>query len=136
MRRLQIRSGLAVVLFAVLLCLPVLDAQTSKGILVGVVRDGTGAVLPGAQVTVNNQDTAETRKTTTDSEGAYRVDGINPGTYEVDITMEGFIPFRSRGNIVNPSVVSAANAELTIGGTTSVIEVTAGTNATKNNHGQ
>src|SRR5215469_7885737 len=136
MRRLQVRIALALLSLALLFCAPVLNAQTSKGILVGVVRDPTGAVVPGAEVTVVNQDTSETRKTTTDSAGAYRVDAINPGTYEVDVTAQGFTAFHSRGNIVNPSVVNTANAQLAVGETASVIEVTAGTNALNIDNGQ
>src|SRR5215469_6790630 len=136
MRRLQVRIALALLSLALLFCAPVLNAQTSKGILVGVVRDPTGAVLPGAEVTIVNQDTSETRKTTTDSAGAYRVDAINPGTYEVDVTAQGFTAFHSRGNIVNPSVVNTANAQLAVGETASVIEVTAGTNALNIDNGQ
>ena len=41
-------------------------AQTSKGILAGVVRDKTGAVISGAKVTLISQDTSETRAATAD----------------------------------------------------------------------
>jgi hypothetical protein len=131
MRRLQIRvvSVLLSLLAACVICLPPVHAQTSKGILVGVVRDTTGAVVPNAEVTVINQETNETRKTTTDEQGAYRVDAINPGTYEVNVNAPGFNAFRSRGNIVNPSIVSTANVELAVGRAESVVEVTAETNA-------
>ena len=54
-------------------------AQTTKGIVTGVVRDKSGAVISNAKVTVTGQDTGETRNTTSGSNGAYRVDAINPG---------------------------------------------------------
>ena len=65
-------------------------AQTSKGILSGVVRDSTGAAIPGATITVTNPDTGETRKVTSEATGAYRVDAITPGTYTVHAEMAGF----------------------------------------------
>jgi hypothetical protein len=104
-------------------------AQTSKGILVGVVRDSTGAVVPFAKITVVNQETGEKREDTSSSDGTYRVDAINPGKYEVDVVASGFKQYQSKGNIVNPSVVSTANATLDIGGENTVVEVQADSNA-------
>ena len=116
MRRFQIQVyAVLFSLLALVLCLPPAHAQTSKGILVGVVRDTTGAIVPGAEVTIINQETGETRTTTTGDDGSYRVDAISPGTYEVNVTAQGFNAFRSRGNIVNPSIVSTANVELAVG---------------------
>jgi hypothetical protein len=103
-------------------------AQTSKGILVGVVRDTSGAVVPFAKVIVTNQNTGEKREDTSAADGTYRVDAINPGTYEVDVTANGFKQFQSKGNIVNPSVVTTANATLDVGGENTVVEVQANSN--------
>ena len=52
-------------------------AQTSKGILAGIVRDKTGAVIPGAKVTLTSQDTSETRGAVADERGAYRIDAVS-----------------------------------------------------------
>jgi hypothetical protein len=129
MRRFQIQVYAALFsLLALVLCLPPAHAQTSKGILVGMVRDTTGAVVPGAQVTIINQETGETRTTTSGDDGAYRVDAISPGTYEVNATAAGFTAFRSRGNIVNPSIVNTANVTLQVGHAETVVDVTADTN--------
>jgi hypothetical protein len=69
-----------------------LHAQTSKGILAGVIRDSTGAVLPNASLLITNEDTHETRTVTSSSIGAYRVEAINPGNYSIHITGTGFSP--------------------------------------------
>src|SRR3979411_217915 len=65
-------------------------AQTSKGILTGVVRDSTGAVLPNATVAITNQDTSEPRTVTPPSAGAYRAEAINPGRYHIHVSDPGF----------------------------------------------
>lgn len=134
MKRLKLGplAGLLVLLFTA----NALMGQTSKGILVGVVRDSSGAIIVNAQVTVVNQDTGEKREVTTGSDGTYRVEAINPGTYEVDVVTPGFKQFESKGNIVNPSVVNTANAVLDIGGENTVVEVQANSNSVNIQNGQ
>ena len=66
------------------------EAQILYGSVVGVVRDGTGAVMPGATVTIVNRDTNLTRETTTNSEGAYSIINVLPGPYDVKVTLAGF----------------------------------------------
>ncbi|WP_165420214.1 carboxypeptidase-like regulatory domain-containing protein [Edaphobacter modestus] len=69
--------------FAMLVTAAMLTAQTSKGILSGVVRDATGAVIQGVAVTATNQDTNETRTVMSEATGRYRIDAISPGIYRV-----------------------------------------------------
>ncbi len=76
-------SAIIVVLFLVAAALPLAMAQTSKGILAGIVRDKTGAVIPGAKVTLTSQDTSESRAVVADERGAYRIDAVNSGHYTV-----------------------------------------------------
>ncbi|MDE1176767.1 MAG: carboxypeptidase regulatory-like domain-containing protein [Edaphobacter sp.] len=111
-------------------------AQTSKGILVGVVRDASGAVVPFAKVTVINENTGEKREETSAADGTYRVDAINPGTYEVDVTANGFKQFQLKGNVVNPSVATTANATLDVGGENTVVEVQADSNGVNTQNAQ
>ena len=68
-------------------------AQTSKGILAGVVRDATGAAIAEASVTVINQDTNETRIIKSGGTGSYRADAISPGTYTIRVELAGFDRF-------------------------------------------
>lgn len=104
-------------------------AQTSKGTLVGIVRDRTGAVVALAEVEAVNQETGERRKELTGTDGSYRIDAINPGTYTVDVTSTGFQKFELKGNVVNPSVVTTANVVLDAGGDTVTVEVQANSNS-------
>jgi outer membrane receptor protein involved in Fe transport len=91
------------------------SAQTSKGILAGVVRDSTGAVVQNADVTITNEATNETRAVTTNSSGGYRVEAINPGPYQIHINMAGFTAVDVKGINVQPSVVTTYDATLTLG---------------------
>jgi Carboxypeptidase regulatory-like domain/TonB dependent receptor len=65
-------------------------AQTDRGSIVGTVRDPTGAVVPGATVTVTNKGTDITLTTVTNNTGEYQALALLPGDYEVRVTAPGF----------------------------------------------
>src|SRR6266851_4990768 len=81
-------------------------AQIATATLLGVVRDETGAALPGAVLTVRNTATGGTRSAVTDSEGRYRVSALDPGEYDLHAELASF------KTAVRTRVV------LTVGGTT------------------
>ena len=89
---LRVRSALQFTLstlfisLLLLLAAPTATAQSTYGSLSGVVTDPSGAVIVNAQVEVTEQSTAFTRKTTTDTEGLYRVLNLDAGTYAVSYT--------------------------------------------------
>jgi len=66
------------------------NAQILYGSVVGVVKDATGAVIPGATVTVVNKETNLTREATTNADGAYSIINVLPGPYDVKVTLTGF----------------------------------------------
>ena len=103
-------------------------AQTSKGILAGVARDQTGAVVQNATITVTNQDTGETRNVQTAADGAYRVEAINSGPYELKVQMSGFTPVDVKGIQVLPSVVTSFDPKLQAGGANEEVTVEANSN--------
>ena len=91
----------AVVLASVLAGALPLHAQSQaiNGTIEGVVRDGTGAVLPGATVTVSNVETGQQRAVTTDSAGEYRAPLLSLGAYRVKAELQGFKTVeRTRGH--------------------------------------
>ena len=65
-------------------------AQNLTGRISGVVSDVSKAVIPGANVTVTNQDTGVTWKATTDSNGSYVIVNLPVGTYSVEVEAQGF----------------------------------------------
>src|SRR5258707_14063956 len=66
--------AMAVALFLLIATIQPAIAQTSKGIIAGIVRDKTGAVIPGAKVTVTSQEMSETRTVIADERVAFRID--------------------------------------------------------------
>src|SRR6202795_4044189 len=79
-----------IVLVFVLLAAVSLAAQTFRGTILGTVTDQSGAVLPGAKVTVRNIATGLERTTKTRADGSYAVPELPIGTYAVTITQSGF----------------------------------------------
>ena len=102
-----------------------LSAQTSRGILAGVVRDPTGAAIASATITVRNEATGETRTATTGASGAYRIDALAAGAYQVHVGMAGFNQSDSKGVAVRPSVVSSFDPILSVGNASESVTVEA-----------
>ena len=82
--------ALTALLLAGLLVVAPTHAQSTFGSLIGSVQDSTGAVLPGAIVHVKNLNDNSTRDTTADAAGEFQVLNLNPGTYAVTATSDGF----------------------------------------------
>jgi hypothetical protein len=72
------------------LLLPGVGLAQQRGSISGKVVDPDGLALPGATVTVKEQNTGFTRTAVTASNGAYTVPNLDPGTYTVSVTMPGF----------------------------------------------
>ncbi len=73
-----------IVLLLMLLCVPVVRAQSSTGSVYGRVADAQGLSIPGATVTVSSTDLATARVTRSDRSGAFHMTGLVPGAYTVD----------------------------------------------------
>src|SRR5262245_26172569 len=82
----RLRGVGSLLMLLVIAVAPVWGAQAS---LRGTVRDESGAVLPGANVTVRNTEGGLTRTVTTDARGAYEV-AIDRGRYEIAAELPGF----------------------------------------------
>jgi hypothetical protein len=83
----------AAVLFALLLVRP-LAAQETRGSIEGVVKDSSGAVLPGATVEAKSA-AGGTLTSVTDTNGVYRFPVLDPGKYQVTVTLSGFMQTKS-----------------------------------------
>ena len=64
-------------------------SQSSSGDITGVARAAHGAVVSGATITVTNQATGVSRRTTTAADGSYGVSGLAPGAYTVAASLLG-----------------------------------------------
>jgi hypothetical protein len=67
-------------------------AQTDEGRVAGLVRDTTGAAVPGATIIVRNDRTSDERTTTTSTQGRFVVAGLKPSVYTVKAALAGFMP--------------------------------------------
>jgi iron complex outermembrane recepter protein len=83
------RTPTLCVAFLALSVLPAL-AQPSGGKITGIVRDVGGAAIPGATVTVTNQETLATRIVRSSAAGAYEAADLPPGLYTVSADLQGF----------------------------------------------
>src|SRR5882757_3336484 len=71
--------------------LPVLvQAQQPTGTITGVVRDPSGATVPGASITIVHKTTQSTTRATTSNAGVYNAPGLLPGLYELRVEAQGF----------------------------------------------
>src|SRR5581483_1383159 len=73
--------------------------STATGTVVGTITDQSGAVVPGAQVTINDPSTGTTRTATTNSAGNYLFVDVNPGHYDLTITKQGFASTKASAEV-------------------------------------
>jgi len=74
-------------------------AQTGSGRIAGSVKDGTGAVISGSSVSLTNTATGVTQTTTSNGEGIFNFPVVSIGQYELDVTANGFTPYKQTGEI-------------------------------------
>jgi hypothetical protein len=104
---------------------PAVSAQTSKGFIVGNVTDPNGAAVAGATVRITNPATGATRETTSQSDGAYRFDAVDPGTYNIEVGAGGFRTTTRSGVIVAAAQTTDAAIQLEIGAASEAVTVLA-----------
>jgi hypothetical protein len=112
-------------------------SQTESGSISGTVTDATGAVIPGAMVSVKNTATSAERTVQSQSDGKYVIEGLLPGLYDITITSANFATFKSRAEVTVGGKVTV-DAQLALGSTTTVVtvEVTGAGGATVNTQSQ
>jgi hypothetical protein len=123
------RTLWSALLFALLsICLPVhafaAQAQAANGNIEGVVRDTTGAALPGVTVTLTNMDTGTARTSVTNDEGVYRAVLLPLGRYKVLAELQGFKTFEQHGVSLSAGQTALINIELGVGNVSETVTVT------------
>src|ERR1700730_14606104 len=98
-------------------------AQFGAGIE-GTVSDASGALIPNATVELVNNETKQTRTTTTSGEGFYRFSGLAPGRYTVTASAPGFKKQQMDNVTVRAEQTEGLNLQLATGDVTDTVTVT------------
>jgi hypothetical protein len=116
---------LARALIVLLLSAAAAAAQVGSGALTGIVRDQTGAALPGVTVTVIDSRRGWPRTTVSSSKGVYSVDSLAPGNYRVIANLSGFKASTRDSVRVLTGEVTRIDIEMAIGAISDSVTVTA-----------
>jgi hypothetical protein len=100
-------------------------AAYAQSAITGVVKDTTGAAMPGVTVEASSDVLIEKLKSAvTDGSGSYRIADLRPGTYNVSFTLPGFKTFRRDGLQLPAEFTATINVELAVGSLEETITVT------------
>jgi len=115
-------------LFALCLTVSVVPTalgQQITGSLTGTVQDVSGAVIPGAQILLTNDNSGTTQRTETNAQGYFTLAGIFSGTYTVRVEAEGFSSLERTNVVFRPGDKrNLSDLTLEIGATTETVTVT------------
>ncbi len=100
------------------------QAQAANGNIEGIVRDTTGAALPGVTVTVTNMDTGTARTSVTNDEGVYRAVLLPLGRYRIVAELQGFKTFEQQGISLSAGQTALINIQLGVGSVSETVTVT------------
>jgi hypothetical protein len=115
------------VILLILACLavPVASSAQALGTIAGVVKDASGAVLPGVTVEAASPALIEkVRTVVTDAAGQYRIVNLPPGAYSVTFGLTGFSSVKREDIDVTASFTASVNADLKVGAVSETITVT------------
>jgi hypothetical protein len=114
----------ALCLLSVLAFAPTI-ALAQTGSIAGIVRDTTGAVMPGVTVEATSPALIEkTRTVVTDEKGQYKIAELRPGEYAVTFTLAGFNIVKREGIEITTGFTAPLNVELKVGAITETVTVT------------
>jgi hypothetical protein len=120
------RGIFAAVAIIIWFCVPCLRAQSAgnAGTIHGTVTDASGAIVPGATVTITNPVSGLSRTATSDANGTYQFTNLPFNPYHLSASMSGFAP-NAQDVEVRSTVPVAVKTVLTIGAASTVVDVTA-----------
>src|SRR5258708_6941082 len=111
------RTRLIALFFVTAVCLALPARARAQSAFAGVVKDATGAVLPGVTVEASSPALIEkVRSVATDSNGAYKIDNLRPGTYTLTFTLPGFTTIKKEGIELSSNFIATINTDLKVGG--------------------
>lgn len=116
--------GIASLAFALFLAAYSVAFAQGSASITGVVKDSSGAVLPGVTVEAASAALIErVRTVVTDGSGLYRLEALRPGTYTVTFSLTGFTTVKREGIELAGSFVATVNAELKVGSVAETVTV-------------
>lgn len=104
-----------------------LFAQTGTASVKGTVRDGNGAVVPGASVRLSNPNTGFSREATTSDEGSFNFASVPPATYQLEVTAAGFKKLLNQSLVLAVDTSARFDPTLETGEVSAVVNVTSST---------
>ena len=111
---------------AAAVCLPTcLSAQVDTGGVTGTVTDQSGAVVPGAKITLTNNATSVTETTESTATGTYSFSGMRPATYTLRAEQRGFQTFIDKGLEIHVQQTATVDVPLVAGAVSQEVTVTA-----------
>jgi hypothetical protein len=111
--------------FVIAICVLLPSAAYAQASITGLVKDSSGAVLPGVTVEASSSALIEkTRTAVTDESGRYRIVDLRPGTYTVNFTLTGFQSVRREGVELPGTFTATVDADLKVGSLEETVTVT------------
>src|SRR6476660_1787182 len=105
-------------------CLVLAAATARAQTIAGVVKDNSGAVMPGVTVEVSSPALIEkTRTAFTDGAGQYKIISLSPGVYTVTFTLPGFSTVKREGIELSTDFTANVNADMKVGSLEETITV-------------
>jgi hypothetical protein len=113
------------VLFAVSTWVVLPSTVSAQGVITGVVKDASGAVMPGVTVEAASPALIErVRSVASDDTGQYRIVDLRTGTYTVTFSLNGFSTIKREGIELTGTFIATVNVELKVGSLEETITVT------------
>jgi len=122
--RLRSFTKIAISLTVLLLCSMSAIGQSTYGSITGSVTDSSGAAISGANVTLTNVGTSQTRAQQTNPDGQYSFVNLIPGEYKIDVEKQGFKHSSMPNIAVQVNQASKIDVTLPVGQVSETVEVT------------
>ena len=124
----KIVNGFCFFLALTLVLTPLTQAQRYLGTIQGEITDPSGAKVPGATVTAEEASTHFKTEGKSNEAGTYSFSSLNPGTYTISITAQGFQPQTITSIVLTAGQSQNIDVKLSVGAQTESIEVVANSN--------
>jgi hypothetical protein len=111
--------------FALVIAVAPAAAQQGTSEIRGQVLDPQGALLPGATITVRNQDTGNYRETVSTSDGTYFIGAVVPGAYELSAELQGFKKYSRRDVRLEVGKTATIDLQFEVGSVNETVNVSA-----------